>query len=697
VLWFLAILSYNQTDNSFNSIGYGDGSDVKNFLSIPGAYVADLSIQLFGYGSAILSLIFIIFFSFNVFLKRYYSFYIMLINSTVFVIICTYFIDKISLIEQKGLKTGGYFAYIVQSKFENYIFPILILFILNIILTYLYKVSTINKIIAKIFKKILNNQSVKNHKIIYITDEYKDEYKSDKSDLYKITTITNIEDHIDHEAPKIDFLEQMKKTSNISQIPINSLSFEEKARLLEQTLRDFGINGEIINISPGPVVTLYEFEPAAGIKSSRIIGLADDISRSMCATSTRIAVISGHNAIGIELPNQTRETVLLRELIESNEYNNSTMKLPLALGKSINGKVVMADLTKMPHLLVAGTTGSGKSVAINAMIISLLYSENSPNCKFIMIDPKMLELSVYEGIPNLLTPVVTDPKKAISAFKWVVREMENRYHLMSSLGVRNIDNFNSKIKEAIRDNQKLERVVQTGFDAQTRKPVFEKVNIELKTMPLIVVIVDEMADLMLVAGKEIEISVQRLAQMARAAGIHLIMATQRPSVDVITGVIKANLPTRISFAVTSKIDSRTILGESGAEQLLGRGDMLYTAGGSKLIRIHGPFVSDQEVQRIVEYLKKDNKPNYNFDVVSEVNGNIENNIDNNFENNDDDNDLYKKAVDIVLRNKKPTVSYIQRQLRIGYNRAADLIEKMERDEIVSQPSHNGKREILIDD
>lgn len=460
---------------------------------------------------------------------------------------------------------------------------------------------------------------------------------------------------------------------------------------LSQVLSDFGVKGDIVGANSGPVVTLYELEPAPGIKSSRIIGLADDIARSMSAVSARVAVVTGRNVIGIELPNPKRETVYLREVFEHKDYQSHAAKLPLALGKDINGVPMIVDLAKMPHLLVAGTTGSGKSVSVNTMILSLLYMLPPEKCRFIMVDPKMLELSVYDDIPHLLTPVVTDPKKAVTALKWAVKEMEQRYQAMSRLGVRNIEGYNSRIQDAQDKGEILHRRVQTGFDRETGKPVFEDQVMPLDTLPYIVVIVDEMADLMLVAGKDIEAAIQRLAQMARAAGIHLIMATQRPSVDVITGTIKANFPVRISFQVTSKIDSRTILGEMGAEQLLGQGDMLYMAGGGRITRIHGPFVSDNEVESIVSYLKSQGQPDYVDDVTVE---------------DDDDDDgggafkgesgdaLYDQALAIILRERKVSTSFLQRHLQVGYNRAARIIEKLEQEGVISQPNHAGKREIL---
>jgi len=481
---------------------------------------------------------------------------------------------------------------------------------------------------------------------------------------------------------------------------MSSDALEQNARMLEGVLEDFGVRGEIVNVRPGPVVTLYELEPAPGIKSSRVIGLADDIARSMSAISARVAVVPGRNAIGIELPNQRRETVYFREMIANEDFKASQMKLAVALGKSIGGEPILVDLARMPHLLVAGTTGSGKSVAINTMILSLLYRLKPEQCRLIMVDPKMLELSVYDGIPHLLTPVVTDPRKAVVALKWAVREMEERYKKMSKLGVRNIDGFNARVAEASAKGETITRTVQTGFDRDTGEAIFEDEVMTLEQIPYIVVIVDEMADLMMVAGKDIEGAIQRLAQMARAAGIHVVLATQRPSVDVITGTIKANFPTRISFQVTSKIDSRTILGEQGAEQLLGQGDMLFMAGGGRISRVHGPFVSDGEVEKVVAHLKAQGRPNYLDEVTREEQGDLEDGADGavfdqgNF--GASGQDPYDQAVAIVLRDQKASTSYIQRRLQIGYNRAASIMERMEQEGVVGRPNHAGKREILLE-
>ncbi|WP_372884304.1 DNA translocase FtsK 4TM domain-containing protein [Shimia sp.] len=499
----------------------------------------------------------------------------------------------------------------------------------------------------------------------------------------------------DYELPPLSLL------TNPAQIQRHHLSdeaLEENARMLEAVLDDYGVKGEIVSVRPGPVVTMYELEPAPGLKASRVIGLADDIARSMSALSARVSTVPGRSVIGIELPNENREMVGFREILSSRDYGDGNQKLPLALGKDIGGDPIVANLAKMPHLLIAGTTGSGKSVAINTMILSLLYKLTPDECRLIMIDPKMLELSVYDGIPHLLSPVVTDPKKAVVALKWTVGEMEERYRKMSKMGVRNIDGYNSRVADALSKGEMFSRTVQTGFDDETGEPVFETEELMPEKMPYIVVVVDEMADLMMVAGKEIEACIQRLAQMARASGIHIIMATQRPSVDVITGTIKANFPTRISFQVTSKVDSRTILGEMGAEQLLGMGDMLYMAGGAKIIRCHGPFVSDEEVEEIVNHLKSFGAPEYVGGVVDGPDDEKADNIDAVLGlggNTDSEDALYDTAVAIVIKDRKCSTSYIQRKLAIGYNKAARLVEQMEEQGLVSPANHVGKREILV--
>ena len=503
------------------------------------------------------------------------------------------------------------------------------------------------------------------------------------------------ENMANYEQPALDLLESPK---TVIRQQLSDEALEENARMLENVLDDYGVKGEIISVRPGPVVTMYELEPAPGLKASRVIGLADDIARSMSALAARVSTVPGRTVIGIELPNDHRETVLLREILSARDYGDGKHGLPLALGKNIGGIPEVADLAKMPHLLIAGTTGSGKSVAINTMLLSLLYKLSPDECRMIMIDPKMLELSVYDGIPHLLSPVVTDPRKAVVALKWVVGEMEERYRKMSKMGVRNISGYNSRVADALAKNEDFERTVQTGFDDNTGEAIFETETFKPEKLPFIVVVVDEMADLMMVAGKEIEACIQRLAQMARASGIHLIMATQRPSVDVITGTIKANFPTRISFQVTSKIDSRTILGEMGAEQLLGMGDMLYMAGGGKITRIHAPFVSDEEVELIVNHLKKFGPPEYVSGVVKGPDEEKASGLDSILGlggNTDKESALYDQAVAIVAHDRKCSTSYIQRKLSIGYNKAAKIVEEMEDNGIVSAANHIGKREIFL--
>ena len=498
-----------------------------------------------------------------------------------------------------------------------------------------------------------------------------------------------------YELPPLSLL---TNPTTIQRMALSDESLEENARMLETVLDDYGVKGEIVSVRPGPVVTMYELEPAPGLKASRVIGLADDIARSMSALSARVSTVPGRTVIGIELPNVTREKVVLREILAARDFGDSNLRLPLALGKDIGGDPIVANLAKMPHLLIAGTTGSGKSVAINTMILSLLYKLTPEECRLIMIDPKMLELSVYDGIPHLLSPVVTDPKKAVVALKWVVGEMEERYRKMSKMGVRNIEGYNGRVKEALAKGEMFKRTIQTGFDEETGDPVFETEEFAPVSLPYIVVIVDEMADLMMVAGKEIEACIQRLAQMARASGIHLIMATQRPSVDVITGTIKANFPTRISFQVTSKIDSRTILGEQGAEQLLGMGDMLYMAGGGRISRIHGPFVSDEEVEEVVNHLKSFGPPSYMSGVVEGPEEDAASDIDLVLglgSGDSSDDALYDQAVAIVAKDRKCSTSYIQRKLGIGYNKAARLVEQMEEEGVVTPANHVGKREILV--
>ena len=501
------------------------------------------------------------------------------------------------------------------------------------------------------------------------------------------------------ELPSISLIQEVPP--EVGETTLDEEALRRNAELLRNVLEDFNIKGDVVSIHPGPVVTLYEFEPAPGTKTSKVISIADDIARSMSAVSVRCAVVPGRNVIGIELPNKTRQTVYMKEMLSSRMYEKTSAKLPLILGKDIGGQPILADLAKMPHLLVAGTTGSGKSVAVNTMIMSLLFRLSPEKCRFIMIDPKMLELSVYDDIPHLLTPVVTEPGKAVVALKWAVKEMEDRYRNMSKLGVRNIDGYNQRIREALKNDEQIMHKVQTGFDPDTGKPTFEDQAMELAELPYIVIIVDEFADLMLVAGKDVENAIQRLAQMARAAGLHLIMATQRPSVDVITGVVKANFPTRISFQVTSKIDSRTILGDGGAEQLLGMGDMLYMAPGGRITRVHGPFVSDEDVEKTTDYLREQGAPSYIDDVTSEDGdfggSEVMNAMFGGGDSSDQVDELYDQAVAVIAREGKVSTSFIQRHLQIGYNRAARIVEEMERQGVISAASPTGKRQILISD
>ncbi len=519
--------------------------------------------------------------------------------------------------------------------------------------------------------------------------------KSKKAKAEAQPSLFNEARSFEYETPPLNLL---ASPTTIVRHHLSDEALEQNARLLENVLDDYGVKGEIVSVRPGPVVTMYELEPAPGLKASRVIGLADDIARSMSALSARVSTVPGRSVVGIELPNENRETVLLRELLSGKEYGDGNHGLPLALGKDIGGNSIIANLAKMPHLLIAGTTGAGKSVAINTMILSLLYKLSPEECRMIMIDPKMLELSVYDGIPHLLSPVVTDPKKAVVALKWVVGEMEERYRKMSKMGVRNVSGYNARVANALAKGENFERTVQTGFAEDTGEPIFETESITPEKLPYIVVIVDEMADLMMVAGKEIEACIQRLAQMARASGIHLVMATQRPSVDVITGTIKANFPTRISFQVTSKIDSRTILGEMGAEQLLGMGDMLYMEGGGKITRVHGPFASDEEVEEVVNHLKSYGAPEYVHGVVDGPESGKESDIDLVLGlggNTGKEDALYDQAVAIVAKDRKCSTSYIQRKLSIGYNKAAKIVEQMEDQGIVSAANHVGKRDILL--
>ncbi len=739
ILGFFSLYSYNAYDPSWN---FSSAALIKNWAGVMGANISSLYLAFFGYGGYYISFVFLVWgvkiiytnFREDDYEDDWYNhpavkFTFLLVSSVLFSCVLALF-DSLHTMPQDyaSASNGGFIGGMMSEKLQSYIgtlvygvffilfFAVTAVFTLSVRLKTWLKLSIISYLTtAFTFKFICRQISAF---VAFVVDAFSGKLESEaniesaheveeenavkkrrnrkianKEETHKLTEkiqhTLDMEMRDEFQLPAMSLLnfpedQKHKKPSNES--------LQANAEMLERTLADFGVQGKIVEVQPGPVVTLYSFEPAPGTKSSRIIGLADDIARSMSAVSARIAVIPGQNAIGIELPNAYRETVYLKELLLSPEFKKNKFSLPLCLGKDISGTTVVIDMAKTPHLLVAGTTGSGKSVGLNGMILSLLYKYSPTECKFIMIDPKMLELSVYQDIPHLLSPVVTEPAKAIVALKWTVREMENRYRLMSQLNVRNIDGYNEKIVEAKKAGKVLTRVVQTGYDSDTGSPVSEEVPLEMEKLPFIVVVVDEMADLMIVAGKEIEGSIQRLAQMARAAGIHVILATQRPSVDVITGIIKANFPSRISYRVTSKIDSRTILGEQGGEQLLGMGDLLYMGSASRITRVHGPFVKDEEVHAIAEYLRTQGKPNY----VEEVTILEEEQM---FTDGDDDNgggkdSLYNQAVAVVIRDNKVSTSYIQRVFKIGYNKAANLIDQMEREGIISAPDHVGRRKIL---
>lgn len=698
---FTALLTYTPTDPSWNLAA---SSETLNFLGSFGANISDLFFQLFGILSYVLTFFLLgIGMGLMIHLKK-----ISLLIRSVFFL--TGFLCLLASLSLWG--KGGAVGYLILKNIKdlplspfNFSLIVSIGGFLFLFLASGLKPSHIKKVIGRIKMRPVKIKSVKKVPSSPFEKEVppsktipKDislkivEYTSDrpKKEVQQaaVSFKTSLEDDPYH-LPPLELL--YRPSSSSHKLDFDEDSLQENAEKLEAVLNDYGIRGEIVGVKPGPVVTLYELEPAPGLKSSRVIALADDIARSMSAISTRVAVVPGKNVIGIELPNKLRETVHLRDLLAHDDYEKSKSHLALVLGKDISGAPIIADLARMPHLLVAGTTGSGKSVAVNAMILSLIYRLPPERCKFIMIDPKMLELSIYDGIPHLLTPVVTEPKKAVVALRWVVREMESRYQAMSKLSVRNIEGYNQRILEAKTKGEVLSRNVQTGFDPDTGKPIYEEQPLPMEPLPFIVVVVDEMADLMLVAGKEIESAVQRLAQMARAAGIHLIMATQRPSVDVITGTIKANFPTRISFQVSSKIDSRTILNEQGAEQLLGQGDMLYMASGGRISRVHGPYVGDGDVEKVVSFLKSQSMPSYIEDITVDSSS-PELNFDG--ESGDKNNALYQQALALVYREGKASTSFIQRHLKIGYNRAACLIEQMEEEGIVSSPNHVGKREVL---
>ena len=739
---FLSVLSFNNNDPSFTNL---TNNTTQNIIGKYGAHSSDMLLNLFGAGSII---IFLIGFAWGaqLFFKKKINFlWIRLIFAPITIISCSIALNVITLSESWPLSTGvggiigkyssfylisffQQFDYIISqtyisiffsfitlvslnlsmgfnqedwSKFSNILFLILKKIFITISKIFSFAILYFKKfflffrpIITKIFGKFFknsSNNSINNNNILdaELIREKNKNLKPGKLLKDSIEPRFKFEENDDFELPNLQLLNQNTKQSSFHNT--NSELLKQNAKLLENVLKQFNIDAKIIGIHPGPVVTLYELEPAPGVKTSRIIGLTDDIARSMSAGSARISNVSGKNAVGIELPNQERETVYLKEIFGSKDFDSTSSKLPLVFGKNIAGNTVIQDLAKMPHLLIAGTTGSGKSVGLNAMILSLLYSLKPEQCKFIMIDPKMLELSVYDGIPHLLTPVVTNPKKAVVALKWVVREMEERYKKMAILSVRTMAEYNKKAEEYSSQDKTFKRRVHTGYD-EKQDPIYEEEEVIAEKMPYIVVVIDEMADLMLVARNEIEHLVQRLAQMARAAGIHVIMATQRPSVDVVTGTIKANFPTRISFRVASMIDSRTILNEMGAEQLLGNGDMLFLSEGGRVTRVHGPFVSDSEVEKIVTHIRKQENPDYIDDIIEE---NVENTSDTNIESSGEDA-LFNQAVSIVRKDKRVSISYVQRRLQIGYNRAARIIEEMEERGIVSTPNNQGKRELLND-
>ncbi|MFL2819996.1 MAG: DNA translocase FtsK 4TM domain-containing protein [Alphaproteobacteria bacterium] len=689
ILITISILSYNKFDPSLNT----SSDDLsKNLISYPGSYAADLLIQAFGFASILISIGLIVFGFFSL-TKR---------SQKPFKVILLLFLCVITLSFSGHIisENGGVFGYLLNNQLiylsnlidieiSNYYKNILVLLltITSLIIgsNALLPSKNIVKKEARASKAIVKEEKPKQVKIIS-KDEETQPIKKAAPKIIEKKTIRVKSNPDGYELPSLDLLKEANE-NNKNIIPDDLI--EENRNKLSNALKEFGVEGEIDIVRPGPVVTLYELKPAPGIKTKRVISLTDDIAREMAVASVRIAVVPGKNSIGIELPNENRNTVYLREIFDSDNFEEQTKGIPLSLGKDIGGTPIIADLSLMPHLLISGTTGSGKSVGINGMILSILYKFKPEDCRLIMVDPKMLELSVYDGIPHLLTPVVTNPNKAVVALKWVVREMEERYKKMAILSVRNMAEYNRKAEEYSLQNKTFKRRVHTGYD-ENQDPVYEEEEVVAEKLPFIVVVIDEMADLMLVARNDIEHLVQRLAQMARAAGIHVIMATQRPSVDVVTGTIKANFPTRISFRVASMIDSRTILNEMGAEQLLGNGDMLFLSEGGRVTRVHGAFVSDSEVERIVSHIRKQENPDYIDEIVEEKD---EKDDLSSYEKNSEDT-LYNQAVSIVTNDKRVSISYIQRKLQIGYNRAARIVEEMEEKGIVSAPNTQGKRELL---
>ena len=702
LIFLIAIGSYNSLDQSLSTVS---DRPTQNYLGEIGAHIADIFVQFFGTVSILIPVI-IILFGFYKIIKKVDKFWF-----KIFSIVLGVFLLSASF--NKGFGNGGLIGSLITNEIEAIIYKLSISFnnelsqVKSFVASVYIAVGSLGGLLitlgilpakGKLTKKEIYNENITNDNEI-ITEimptkqkkmlfSARPKIKQKKKSKIINNDKNNIADgKTGYKLPSLDLLNEIADERNKKRI--SERQIEQNKNLLEKTLADFGINGKIISVNPGPFITLYELEPAPGVKSSRVISLADDISRSMSSTSARIAVIPGKNSIGIELPNDDKETVYLREILESNAFENKEEGIALSLGKNIGGDSTIADLTRMPHLMIAGTTGSGKSVGINGMILSILYKFKPEDCRLIMVDPKMIELSVYDGIPHLLTPVITNPKKAVVGLKWVVREMDDRYNKMSKLSVRTMDAFNKKAEEYKRKGKKFKRKIHTGYDNETGQPLYSEEAIEPEKMPFIVVVIDEMADLMLVARSDIEHLVQSLAQKARAAGIHLIMATQRPSVDVVTGTIKANFPTRIAFQVASKIDSRTILNEMGAEQLLGRGDMLYMSDGGKVVRVHGPFVSDSEVEDVVRYIKSQETPEYIESLTKE-----ESEISSDIQESDSNDELFNQAVEVIMRDKRVSTSYIQRKLQIGYNRAARIIEDMEDQGIISEPNNQGKREIL---
>ena len=724
---FTSIISYSPFDPNINNL---NNSEVRNLTGLIGANISNVLLQMFGYFSLLICPV-LISWSYKIFFTKKIRFFALnILLLPLMIIVLSIFSELIQLSSSNGFIASQIVTYLMNSNLieNNYIFYSLVSFSFILFLLFFYgsmglsanewgniylflkfifnflikptdrfgffkKYLTFNLPFRKTFNQTeVNNQKlepkinfdeIKNQPVNdFISEPNKDVLLEEQDEIFV--------DDINYKAPGIDILTHPDSKTEAS---TDHEELRVNAEKLKNVLIDFKIEGEIINVSPGPIVTMYELQPAPGIKASKIISLSDDIARNMSAMSARVAIIPGKNVIGIEIPNSLKNPVYLSELFKNEKFVTNEKNLILALGKDISGNAVFANLENMPHLLIAGTTGSGKSVGINVMITSILYKHSPDDCKFILIDPKMLELSVYEGVPHLITPVVTDPKKAITALKWVVREMESRYKKMSLLGVRNIENYNIRIADAIHKSERIIRSIQSGINPETGQPETKKIEIENKKMPFIVVVVDEMADLMMVAGKEIEHTIQRLSQMARAAGIHLIMATQRPSVDVITGTIKANFPSRISFQVSSKFDSRTILGEEGAERLLGKGDMLMMTAGGQTTRIHGPFISDNEIENIVKSLQKQGQPEYDDEITKEEEEN--NDTDNTLSDSDKDA-LFKESIDIIAREGKASTSLLQRKLQIGYNRAARIMDQLEEQGYISTANHVGKREINYD-